>query len=368
MQVTDSGSLRGITSRRLWSHAFGERDDAGNGEVGRQHRRRLDYGADRARQPSAIARERLDTFLLAQRVLRRGPELAASGKAAKAVFQRTVEAVRGLSRFPALMLTLERSGLRGVDAYAAAARLAERLEHEPDSLALTQSAVAIVDRAHSVSAITTERATELLMSLLDLDVSGHGSAARVVEWLRTRLLIASENRPVRAKRSRRRVVGHSRAGRSLQASPAVIEWEGRRYVVDSAAAERARLTQIRKGQGEVPLDRAFERATSPAGIRDLAQSLTALIYAVAIGEPDGAALAGGPVWRRHRFVVEGPGSVRGHCLAHRDGVVWLQRLAPCRIASRAREPLCHGWRFDDSTRPRCRPRAASAAAIGTPSC
>ena len=97
------------------------------------------------------------------------------------------------------------------------------------------------------------------------------------------------------------------AGRPRE-TPPVVDWEGRRYLVDVAAAERLRLTHIRRAQAEVPLERAFQSASSSQGPRDLVHSLTALIYALALGDPDGAALAGGAVWRRHRFVAEGPGA------------------------------------------------------------
>jgi len=305
--VNEDGSLRGLTSRRIWSHAFNEREAGGEG--GSDGPIDAAWIASRiVRQPSAAARERLDMFLLAQRVVQAAPDASASGNTAKEEFLRTIEALRGLTRYPALMLTLERCGIRGVDAYAAAARLAERLERDPESLALTQSAVAIVDRASAVGTMTMDRATELLRSLLDMDLSGHGVSARVVEWMRTRLIGTLRiDLGTPTDLDSEAVMILALAGRPRE-TPPVVDWEGRRYLVDVAAAERLRLTHIRRAQAEVPLERAFQSASSSQGLRDLVHSLTALIYALALGDPDGAALAGGAVWRRHRFVAEGPGA------------------------------------------------------------
>jgi hypothetical protein len=318
VRVTDAGVLQGVTSRRIWNRTFGERDESSGSES--------DASIDAAwlaarviRQSATVARERLDGFLLAQRVLdesdARNPSM--------------LDALRGFSRYPALMLTLERCGVRGANHYAAAARMAAAVERDPESLPLAQGLLALIDGARRASTISTPRAAELIASFLELNWD-RGSAPRLAGWLRDRLLptLATASSP--SDLDAESLAVRALAGPSRTPVP-VVDWEGRRYAVDVAASERTRMTHIRRAQGEAPLGRAIDRATTQAGLRDLAQSLTALIYAVAIGDPDGPAVAGGPVWRRHRFLPEGPGGS--------DDTAW-------RIATESFGPS--GWRLTGS--------------------
>jgi hypothetical protein len=79
-----------------------------------------------------------------------------------------------------------------------------------------------------------------------------------------------------------------------------VEWEGQQYFVGLGAAELRRLTQIRQAQHEPRLEEALASATSP-NMSAVANSLKALVYATAFGEPDSPAATSGAVWRGHRF-------------------------------------------------------------------
>ena len=98
-----------------------------------------------------------------------------------------------------------------------------------------------------------------------------------------------------------------------------VEWEGRRYRVDPAAAEMKRLRRIRERQRGP--QRAPARATATLGPRleaaaaagpeaarltseqALADVLTSIVYAINLGEPDGAAVSAGNVAARHDFAL-----------------------------------------------------------------
>ena len=89
------------------------------------------------------------------------------------------------------------------------------------------------------------------------------------------------------------------AGPASRQGP-TIEWEAQRFRADLASPELHRLTTLREGQEEPSIDKALARATA-RDLGALAHSLMALVYAGALGEPDGQAAAAGAVWRRHRF-------------------------------------------------------------------
>jgi hypothetical protein len=294
--VTDTGAIRGLASRDIWDRVFGDRAEAGADGPS------IDaawLAARLLRPPAVMARERLDVFLFAQRVLQ-----DAAGAPAAPV----VEALRGFTKYPALMLTLERNGVHGVGPYSAAARSAAALEHDEESLAICQGLLALIDRARSSSTLDTSVAAPLISSLLEIGASGQGAGTRMAQWTRTTLLPALRNAMKATPRTAveaESLVTRALAGPSAPSLP-TIEWERRRYRVDLGTAEVGRLMRIRSAEGEVPLDRALTDVGSQAGLRNLAYSLAGFVYAAAIGDPDSPAVSGGPAWRRHRFRGEGP--------------------------------------------------------------
>ena len=83
-----------------------------------------------------------------------------------------------------------------------------------------------------------------------------------------------------------------------------MEWEGRRYRVNAARAEELRLHRVRQRQGGVTLGPALQGVLSPqkaGGDRVLADTLTSILYAAYLGDPQGPAVIGGNVALRHEL-------------------------------------------------------------------
>ena len=94
-------------------------------------------------------------------------------------------------------------------------------------------------------------------------------------------------RPVRRWPRRRPWTGSSppRCPVRRRPLPVRVEWEGQRYVVDRAAATRARIERVREAQGRPSVDVASGDAAA------LADALVALIYASALPATDPELLA-----------------------------------------------------------------------------
>jgi hypothetical protein len=218
------------------------------------------------------------------------------GATPKADEEALVEALIGFGRCPALMLTLEGHRLDAT-AYAAAARAAAALEGR-DSIAVFQAGLAIVDRARRSGTLEVAQSRAAIAALVDA-VALRGNAG-LLSWVRDGLL-GSLSRAVPAgdARAADALVIAAMAGAASREGPP-IEWEAQRFRADLASPELRRLTTIRQDQEEPSIEKALASAT-PRDLGALAQSMTALVYADALGEPDGQPAAAGAVWRRHRF-------------------------------------------------------------------
>jgi hypothetical protein len=82
--------------------------------------------------------------------------------------------------------------------------------------------------------------------------------------------------------------------------------------VSAARAEVLRLHRVRQRQGGPSLSAALEPAQKggDAAERVLADTLTSILYAAYLGDPQGPALGGGNVALRHDLATAGPTSVR----------------------------------------------------------
>lgn len=284
--LDDRGNLVGPASRRLWARVFGEGERT-DGTVDAEW-----LAANMLRRASSVARRRLDTFLFAQRAL-------ASDSAADPAM--LAAALTDFHRYPVLMLTLETSGVRTAAAYAAAGRAAAALGNDEDAIAVFQGGLAVVDRARSSGTLEAGEARTLIGSLNDAAVSRSARKA-LLSWWNDKLLAAlrrSSEAPKGRGDNVEALVMSALAGPD-PVERTTVEWEGQQYFLGLGASELRRLTQIRQAQHEAPLDDALASATS-RNMSTLANSLTALMYATAFGEPDSAAATSGPVWRRHRF-------------------------------------------------------------------
>ncbi len=259
--------------------------------------------ADRIlRVPYAIGRRRLDALLFVQRVF-------SSDSAAESAGIATV--ARAYLSYPALMISLERTGITDSAVYVQAAEHAQRLNTiQPVALRKTaiagfQSAVALIERAHRARTIADERAAALLTSLSAIEVSGRGYEGRFAAWLREHLISAFPKRDSAEETVLSAIAGVSP---DLTRLP-VIEWEGRRYRVELASAELRRLQLVRERQGAPTLDAALaaipsdDRSAGASGevVQQLAETLMSIVYAIYLGDPEGAAVTSGNVALRHDF-------------------------------------------------------------------
>ena len=278
IRVTAAGELAAPAARDVWSRVFGGLAERGAIDPAWLARKILEAG-------DSVARQRLDTLLFAQRAL----------GAAPADEDILVETLTAFGRYPALMLTLEGHGFDPA-AFAAAARAAAALQGR-DAIALFQSALAIVDRARRSGTLGTSQSRAAIASLVEAARSP-AAAGELRRWVRDELLASfrraipgAEGRPADA------LVLAAMAGPASPPRPP-LEWEGQRYHLDVASLELRRLSTLRERQEEPSIDAALANATDPGA---LAHSLMALVYADALGEPDGQPAAAGAVWRRHRF-------------------------------------------------------------------
>ena len=198
------------------------------------------------RVPYARGRRRLDTFLFAQRVFGGQPPSAAA---------RVATALRGYVAFPALMISLERSGITEPAVFARAAEHAAQLNAigalplRRTSVAEFQSAVALIERARRTGALDVPRAEGLVSSLTSLEIPprvayGPGFS----RWLVDRFIGSLVARSSAEETLLEAVAGVVRSGAPLP----IVEWEGRQYRVDPASAELRRLQLVRERQGGYP--------------------------------------------------------------------------------------------------------------------
>ncbi len=280
-------------------------------------------------------------------------------------------AVLGFARFPALMLTLERMDVRDPEAYARAARYADEITRKGSAatVAAFQAALAILERLRFSRRLSTESAASLVGSLVDIPLTDGEYSVRLARWLETVLAPALGPPPdvgpgfsraaapppdvgpgfsraaaarLKASTTNVKTGGPSRdrgpsdsvaieavvqdAMAGIGTNPAAttaIEWEGLRYRVDIARAERERLDRMRQRQAGVSLDaalarlhedatdgdgsthaRAARRESVRAAERGLADALVTLVYAAHLGDPDGPVALAGDVARRHDFALE----------------------------------------------------------------
>ena len=186
---------------------------------------------------------------------------------AEAELPHAVIAIKGLMRFPMLVLTLERIGFTDPAAYAGAVRHAQQLSEIGDgeaadtALRQFQGALAILERTRFSRAIPADAALKLAEALTALPLTKNGEyRGGVAAWLETRLLPAlgtvSEARAAAAGTSvsAEAALLASMAGPSRGVSLADVEWEGLPYRVDVGAAEFDRLVRVRRKQGGHGLD------------------------------------------------------------------------------------------------------------------
>ena len=297
----------------------------------------------------ATRRLRFEQLAFAQRVFGDVPE----GGLPEAVL-----AVRSLRGARAVLLSLERMGTRDPALCAAAASVAQRAGPGGGEVASVhrtlQGALGVVDRARFARTFDVAAAERLVRSLLSMPVRGEGQARAIASWVEAALLpeLARAVYGPRAQGDPETTVLRAMAGDRVEGGEAAapFDWEGLWYRADPGRGELVRLERVRARQGKRPLDAALRACRSPAeNGRDpcaeaLGSTLTSLVYAAHLGEPEGPALAGEDVSLRHDFggdpwalpeEVAGPGvpwHVRGSLLGLERA---LARLSLRRLAGDA---------------------------------
>jgi hypothetical protein len=314
VRVTAEGDLAGIADRGFWDRVFDDEDrpftatppvttgDTGTVDsvwlVSRVHKAPIDIG-----------RRRLDAFLFGQRVLEPSGGPASVEQAA---------AIRGYLAFPALMLTLERAGIRSPRLMSAAAARADALGKISDerrqriAVLQFQAMLGIVDRMSRSRGIAPDLTASLVSRLVAVETTNHGYEGRLAAWIRSDLVPAlpppgDDRDPIEG------ALLAAMAGRSTT-EPRLADWEGRAYRVSAARGEAIRLHRVRERQGGTTLSQALERFDSKEakGAVDresvLADTLSSILYAAYLGDPEGPALGGGNIALRHELGSAGAGS------------------------------------------------------------
>jgi hypothetical protein len=284
------GLLAGPRSRRVWERVFDGRCDGGRDERDQPLTSPdVDIAWLASRIVTAqlgVSRERLRAFLFAQRVFP-----APSPGAARD----TLQAICGVMHAPALMLSLERIGVRDAALLARAAAAARRSAASGNTdgrrrLAIFQSSVAILEAARLSRGLDAADASELVRGLVEAAATASDKDSdAVVDWIERTLVPALERRTGIAA-SRERVVLAAMAGvRADAPAPPLMTWEGVRYRLDRPHAQLVNLVRIRAAQWTLSLDaalvlRRLARTDGRAPERQAVASLAAEVSA--LSEPD----------------------------------------------------------------------------------
>ncbi|MEO7133562.1 MAG: hypothetical protein ABI024_05010, partial [Vicinamibacterales bacterium] len=254
---------------------------------------------------------------------------------AQAVFpniegQRGVEALvalGGYRRYRAILLSIDRMEITSPHAFARVIEAARRLDDElsgrdeKNAVIAFQASLVFIERARLTGSIDVATAETLIHSLANVvDPPGGKRNGRIfpaiATWLVTTLLdalppLVQRDQWSAASAYESRLL-QALAGQPSAPNPPTMTWEGLNYRIDLFAAEHARLKRIRE-QIESP---GLDAAIAAGDPEKTADALLALVYAPALGDPEGPALLGSDVAQRHNFGLVGPAGMR------RDFVAW----------------------------------------------
>jgi hypothetical protein len=316
VRVDRDGGLTGPLRLDIWARVF--RDDGSPNSAFRDVSPWTSSPADQADVDAAwlaarvqevsypAGRRRLETFFYGQRVL-------AGSSAEPHILAGTL---RAFGSMPALMLTLERIGVRDAALLHSTARYARTMTGAAgDSISAFQSGLAFVERGVRARALSPDRARGLIESLIAIPAPGsRGYESRLAEWIATDLVPAGPRPPLESsapvEEAVLRLIAGARAGRPTPA----VEWEGAAYRVDPAGAELDRLRRVRQQQGGPSLDDAIanlhaggNRSAGRKPVHEFVSAVQSVLYASYLGDPEGPAVSSGNVAIRHDFGWSGPG-------------------------------------------------------------
>ncbi|HJU41594.1 MAG TPA: hypothetical protein VJ691_02230 [Vicinamibacterales bacterium] len=228
-------------------------------------------------------------------------------------------ALSGYRRYPAVLLSLDRMAITTPRVYSRAVEAASRIDelsgrNRKHAVVAFQAALTIIERARVTRAIDVATARRLVLALADAVESGERRAGAIVQWMLTGLVDALPPLIVPDQWTGRTAY-ESRFLQALAGAPATspptLKWEGLDYRVDYFSSEHARIKRIREQLTSPGLDAAIAAGDE----EKIAHALTVLIYAPALGDPEGPALLGGDIPMRHNLGVEGAAGVRREILA-----------------------------------------------------
>jgi hypothetical protein len=296
LHVDDAGRLIGPLWSELWEDVLSRgcaargRGTDGNrdGEIARSAPIDAAWLASRVVAPGVgRARERLRLVLFAQRVFPAPPASSAS---------QIRDALCGVARAPALMLSLERMGARDPALYARAATLAERFpgqahgsEHRPRLVAF-QAAIALLAYARQNRTISAEAAAALVNDAFSAaEASLKSDAGPMLDWIDRSLIpaFAKATGMTLGSEPVERIVLAAASGVRRDAAGPPVDWEGMAYRVDPASARLGDAERVRDRQGSASFDVALaaHRLTSGRGVDGDKATLAALKDAASNG-PD----------------------------------------------------------------------------------
>ncbi len=256
---------------------------------------------------SPLVRERqfrFESVRLAQRVFR---------TVERGALPDVVLALNGLRHSRALVFALERMGVEGADTWAAAVTAAHHVSNTADdqrnAVPAFQAAMALLERMRHVRTLDAPAAARLVRSLSDRVRADRKVPVAVSQWILESLMPALpplvQPDAFTGKTAYESTVLQALAGPHDRVTRR-LEWESLVYTVDFVAAEHERLRHVREMLPSPGLDAAL--ASDRA--RDLTNALTALVYATALGNSQGAASLSPDVATRHELGLGGTSVVR----------------------------------------------------------
>jgi hypothetical protein len=213
-------------------------------------------------------RERLTAVAFAQRVF---------GQVAAREVSDALVALRGLARYPALVLVLDRMEVQAPSTYAQAVRRADELAalgagpRAVVAVTQFQGALANLDRARFARTLDVARAESLVRSLAAVALRGGGYDGGIARWTEEQLLPALaplvDPDPSSAS-AEETLVGALAGDRVDQPAVAPFEWEGLWYRALPAVGERRRLEAIRERQAGNRLDSVLALSRAARALRE----------------------------------------------------------------------------------------------------
>jgi hypothetical protein len=212
---------------------------------------------------------RLGCFVFGQRVF---------ASAQDEELENALVAIRACGRFPALVMTLERAGVRQPATYALAARRAREIEGVGDPaqavplLTQFQGALILIERMSRTGAIPASGIDGLVSSLSMLATSSGHYDGVLVAWIET--LLATLPPPGDSDRPLETSLLRALADTAETSAP--FEWEGSRYIADVTATSLRDLVAIRGKQGGNSLDAVIAVARAVRPLQQTGLTLDAL--------------------------------------------------------------------------------------------